>query len=137
MTIDVTPPQPESVIPMPEKSTATDDLHLATVTPTEPGESHVYRVVARGEIDLASAPILTARLDELIDDGATVIILDATGVSFLDSTGLRAILGASNRLSDIGGQLLIEGMSGAVRAVLEISGLLERYRTATAHSADA
>ena len=137
MTAATTPPQPESTDAGAGISGSTDDLHLSTIAPSDPAESHVFHVVARGEIDLASAHVLTARLDQLIDDGATVIVLNASGVSFLDSTGLRAIIGASNRLADIGGQLLIEGMSGAVRAVLEISGLLERYRTAAADAADA
>lgn len=137
MVTAATPPPPESTDAGPDTPGSTDELHLSTVAPTGPAESHVFHVVARGEIDLASAPVLTARLDQLIDDGATVIVLNASGVSFLDSTGLRSIIGASNRLSDIGGQLLIEGMSGAVRAVLEISGLLERYRATTAHTTDA
>jgi anti-anti-sigma factor len=91
-------------------------------------DSHAYRVVARGEIDMASAPLLTKTFNSVIDQGATVVVVDATDVTFVDSAGLRAIVTAANRVSEAGGHLFIEGMSGAVRAVLEISGLLERYR---------
>jgi anti-sigma B factor antagonist len=88
------------------------------------------RLTARGEIDAASAQVLSAAFDQVMADGAAVVVLDATDVDFLDSSGLRVIVTADNRLSDGGGQLFIEGMSGAVQRVLEISGLIERYRAA-------
>ena len=49
-------------------------------------------------------------------------------MEFLDSSGLRVILGASNKLSAQEGQLLIEGASSAVERVLEITGVIERLR---------
>ena len=89
-------------------------------------ESGVIRVVARGEIDIISAELLSTRLSSLIDHGASVVVLDTTAVTFLDSSGLRVIIAAANRLRALGGQLFIEGMSGAVQRVLEITGLLDR-----------
>lgn len=89
-----------------------------------------YRVVVTGEIDIASAPALAEKFSELIDGGAVLVVLDASAVDFVDSSGLRAIVAASNQLQEAGGQLLIEGMSGAMQKTLEVSGLLERYRNA-------
>ncbi|MBK5223716.1 MAG: STAS domain-containing protein [Acidimicrobiia bacterium] len=89
-----------------------------------------YRVVVTGEIDVASAPALGAKFDELIEAGALLVVLDSSGVEFVDSSGLRALVAASNQLQEAGGQLLIEGMSGAMQKTLEVSGLLERYRNA-------
>jgi len=60
-----------------------------------------------------------------------IVVLDAREVGFIDSTGLRAIIAAGNRLTERDGHLMIEGMSGAVQTVLEISGLIDRYRTTT------
>jgi len=57
------------------------------------------------------------------------VILDASGVSFLDSSGIRAIVTASNALEAQGGRLLIEGMRGAVQRVMEVAGLLDKYRS--------
>ena len=88
-----------------------------------------YRLVARGEIDLATAPQLADSLQSLIDQGATLVVLDTAAVHFLDSSGLRVIINSANKLSDAGGRLLIEGMSGAVQRVLEVSGVIERYRS--------
>lgn len=89
---------------------------------------HAYHMTVKGELDLDNAATLTTRLDDLIASGATLVTLDASGVSFMDSTGLRAIVAAGNKLSARGGRLLIEGVSGAVQRVLEITGLLQRYQ---------
>lgn len=91
-------------------------------------EPHVYRVAGHGEIDIATAPQLEAVFDDLIERGALIVIFDARSIGFLDSCGLRAIIASGNRLTAAGGQLLIEGMSGSMQRVLEVSGLLERYR---------
>ena len=90
---------------------------------------HAYHVTVKGELDLDNAATLINYLDDLIAKGATLVTLDASDVSFMDSTGLRAIVAAGNQLSSRGGRLLIEGVSGAVQRVLEITGLLQRYQT--------
>jgi anti-sigma B factor antagonist len=90
--------------------------------------THGYRVVAHGEVDLETAPRLARTLNKLIDDGATLVVLDAGGIEFLDSSGLRVIVNSRNKLAAAGGRMLIEGMSGAVQRVLEISGLIEQFR---------
>ena len=106
-----------------------DSLELTTVALGENhAEEHSYRVVARGEIDVATAPKLTAALDELIAQGARLVVLDAADVEFMDSSGLRVIVQSGTKLSEAGGRLLIDGMSGAVQRVLEIAGMLEQYR---------
>lgn len=86
------------------------------------------RVVIRGDIDNETAPQLGTAINGLIDGGATLLLLDASAITFLDSSGLRAIIRAGNRMTEVGGYVVIEGMSGAVRRVLEVSGLIEKYR---------
>jgi anti-anti-sigma factor len=87
-----------------------------------------FRVTARGEIDIATAARLHDLLTGLIDRGAHLVVLDTEGIEFLDSSGLQVLILAGNRLADAGGRLLIEGMSGAVQRVLEITGLIDQYR---------
>jgi anti-sigma B factor antagonist len=105
-------------------------LALATLVLAETADapSGGYKVVARGEIDRFTAPQLAEALGTLIRSGATLVVLDATDVRFLDSSGLRVIVNCGNELKAAGGRLLIEGMSGAVQRVLEVSGLIEHYR---------
>jgi anti-anti-sigma factor len=86
------------------------------------------RLTAHGEIDAASSSVLADAFETVLANGASVVVLDVAGVQFIDSSGLRVIVASGNQLSETGGQLFIEGMSGAVQKVLEISGLIERYR---------
>jgi anti-sigma B factor antagonist len=92
-----------------------------------------WSVVVRGEVDISSAPQLEAVLDDVIAKGALLVVLELEHVDFLDSSGLRVILGAANELRDRDGSLVIGGASTAVLSVLEITGVIDRLRS----SADA
>ena len=87
-----------------------------------------WSVVVHGEIDMQTASQLERVLDDVIAKGALLVTLDLEQVEFLDSSGLRVILGASNKLSEQEGQLLLEGASPAVERVLELTGVIERLR---------
>ena len=91
-------------------------------------DTQSWSVVPAGAVDVYTAPLLNERLDRLIDDGAVLIVLHLHDVDFMDSSGLRVILAASKRIADNGGQLFIEGASGAVQRVLEITDTIEQLR---------
>jgi anti-sigma B factor antagonist len=98
------------------------------------GSDHVepvHRIVARGDIDIESAPLLAAQFDHLIDNGAILVVLDAGDVTFVDSSGIRTIVEAGNRLRERDGRLLIENISAAMERILEVAGLIDRYRSST------
>lgn len=100
-----------------------DELHVE-VSET----ARAWSVVVRGEIDMQTAPKLEGAIDDVIANGARLVTLDLEAVDFLDSSGLRVILGASNKLDELDGQLLLEGASSAVERVLELTGVIERLR---------
>ena len=58
-----------------------------------------------GEVDVYTAPRLRERLIELVDGGATQVVVDLGRVDFLDSTGLGVLVGALKRLRAAGGGL--------------------------------
>ena len=91
--------------------------------------THAVRLVARGELDMYVGPVIVDRVSELAEQGVKLVILDLAGVSFLDSSGLRGIIKATDVLANHDGRLLIEGATGATQRVLEITGMLERYRS--------
>jgi anti-sigma B factor antagonist len=93
---------------------------------TEDPESHSWRIALRGDLDAESAPDLQARIDAFVAQRASLVIVDLADVSFLDSSGLRALVHGARALESTGGRLLIEGASGAVARVLELTDLLER-----------
>jgi anti-sigma B factor antagonist len=45
-----------------------------------------------GELDLATAPILEAQLEQLLEAGFRQLVVDLRGLSFLDSTGVQLLL---------------------------------------------
>jgi anti-anti-sigma factor len=85
----------------------------------------------RGDLDLDTSAQLDRELTKLCERGATWVTLDASDITFVDSSGLRTIVRAGNALQARGGRLLIEGMSPAMQRLLEVSGLLESYRPQT------
>lgn len=76
-----------------------------------------------GELDLAAAPTLTARIDEVFDDGGSRILVNLRNVTFCDSTGLSAFVRGHHLSTDAGGWLRVMGARGTVARVLRISGL--------------
>jgi anti-sigma B factor antagonist len=89
---------------------------------------HAFEITVTGDIDMSSAAALDEVLDDVLDAGASFVVLDLSAVSFLDSSGLRSIVRASRALAERDGQLTCAGLSGAASRVLEISGLLEHLR---------
>src|SRR4051794_39670545 len=79
-------------------------------------------VALRGELDMVSCPQLIKRLEELGDAGADVR-LDLSGLSFMDSTGVRALYSAAKHARDGGPALEIVPPVGEPMRVLEITGV--------------
>lgn len=94
------------------------DLRLAN---SQQGDVSV--VSATGEIDVFTAPDLDAHLTDLQDAGASRLVIDLSGVSFLDSTGLGVLVKNLKRARDAGGWIRLVITSDRVRKVFEITGL--------------
>ena len=76
-----------------------------------------------GEIDLATVGQLEDALAAPMESGDTDIAVDLTGVTFMDSTGLRALLAANQNLSSAGHRLVLIVAGGPVDRLLDISGV--------------
>lgn len=75
-----------------------------------------------GELDLATAPQMRRDLERAIaqDNGVTI---DLRACSFIDSTGIAALVGAAWRLKEQGRKLHIRGVRDRVRRAFELAGL--------------
>jgi anti-sigma B factor antagonist len=78
-----------------------------------------------GELDLHSSPQLSAVVDDLLADTPSVVEIDASGLSFADSAGLRALLVAHNDASQRGVTLRLSRVSDQLDRLLEMTGLRE------------
>ena len=83
-----------------------------------------------GELDLATAPRLCALLDAARAERVGRVVIDLTGVDFCDSTGLRALMGASTELRHAGGKLAVALLpGGGVARLFDVTGIRESLRT--------
>lgn len=85
------------------------------------GTAHV--VTARGDIDMASAPALrtaVARTIESADATGAMVVLDLSGVQFLDSAGLAVLVWAHQAAAS---RYVVSTF--AVQRVLELSGMTQ------------
>ena len=89
-------------------------------------EAGVRVIAVAGELDIATAPKLCARLDASRTRSKPRLLVDLTEVDFCDSTGLRALLGAASEVRAHGGRFAIVcPPSGDVARLLEIVGAAE------------
>jgi anti-sigma B factor antagonist len=98
-----------------------------TLTTEATGDQGVVSV--KGELDAYTAPAIEEQISRLVDGGITDIVLDLSETSFLDSSGLRAILTAHRRLERDLGKLTLRAPSESVTRLLEITGLTGHFQT--------
>lgn len=80
-----------------------------------------------GTIDTRSAFEFEARLRELLEEGARLMVVDFDKVDQLTSAGIRVLLMVAKKLKGLDGELVLCSLDEHLRTVLEISGLLEQF----------
>ena len=80
-----------------------------------------------GSLDIATSPTVRAALTSASERGSHRLIVDLTGVDFLDSTGLGALIGAQKRAKEFGGQVRLVAKEGQILRLLRITGLLKVF----------
>lgn len=91
------------------------------VNTTRQGNVLVARI--QGEIDHHIAGELSRILDmEIVSTSVTTLVLDMSGVSFMDSSGIGVIMGRKKNMALLGGNICVSGMKENVRKLLEVTG---------------
>lgn len=86
------------------------------------------RVAAVGEVDLATAHLLRARLLGLLREHRPAVIdVDLAGVTFLDCTGISALVAVRNAAVRAGREFRVSHPQPIVSRVLELTGLLDVF----------
>ena len=94
-----------------------------TVTATSSDGALQELLALVGEIDLATSHLLVEGIEASIERGAHVVVLDFTGVTFVNSTGLGVMVAATKRLRGTGGDLVLRHFRGIPASVLATTGL--------------
>ena len=90
-----------------------------------PEGAHVLDV--RGEIHLSTTPALARGLSEAIDRGNTRIVLDLSGVGFIDSTGLSVLLNGLRQVNALQGRMALVCANPTVLRLFEITSLDQTF----------
>ena len=87
---------------------------------SEPG---TLTIALEGELDIATAPAFERLLNEAERDRWPTVVLDLRRLSFIDSSGIRALLGANDRIGRLGGRMVLRNASRDVRRTLTAIGV--------------
>ena len=89
-------------------------------------EDGAIRIVLAGELDISSAPRAEEEIERLESGHPPVLVLDLRGLAFMDSTGLRLIVGADVRAREQGRRLAIVRGPDVVQRIFRVTRLDER-----------
>ncbi len=85
--------------------------------------TRVLVVAVHGDTDMYVVDELKLRLSEAIDEAPTALVLDLTGVTFLDSMALGVLLGGLKRVDEMGGRLRVVTSRAEIRRIFEVTML--------------
>ena len=89
-------------------------------------------IVVHGDIDVAGGPILEAAI--LDRENAGPVIIDLEDVFFIDSSGLRSLLGASRRARARDATVVLRNVGSEVLRLLEITGTTGHFSIETSRA---
>lgn len=90
--------------------------------------SRVQLVEVIGRVDNDSAATLDQSVEKALASGRNQIILDLSGVQYMNSAGLRELVQLWKRVQNTGGTLIVANPSERVKRVLDLVGLETVFR---------
>lgn len=90
-------------------------------TSTVEGRLAVVRL--DGRLNMVAAPRLKTAIEDVVDGGGTHVVVDLSSVSFMDSSGLGALIAALKKARQAHGDLRIAGVNEQVATVLQLTNL--------------
>jgi anti-anti-sigma factor len=81
------------------------------------------RLALYGEFDIASADDASRALQELLGRGLDAVIVDLSGLEFMDSTGVKFLVDGRDKALALGVTLSLVHGGDPVRRVLRVSGV--------------
>ena len=81
-----------------------------------------------GEIDLHVSPNLSASLQMMIEKKPKQLIVDLARVSYIDSSGLAAVIEGMQNVQQYGGTFALASLQEPVRTIFEIARLDQVFK---------
>jgi len=86
-------------------------------------------LAVEGEVDLATVEDLQAAIDAVLADSGDNLVVDLTSSTFMDSTGLKALVMSHRKFDDAGRGFAIAVDGGPVSRLIDLSGVDKTIRT--------
>jgi anti-sigma B factor antagonist len=83
-----------------------------------------HTISAAGELDMASAPELTAIIERVCAEGPSAITLDLSQLTFIDSTGLHIVVSTNKHCEKLGLDFQLVPGPAQIQRLFELTGLL-------------
>jgi anti-anti-sigma factor len=90
---------------------------------TSESSDDAQRIIASGELDIATVPVLEEAFDAALATAAERIVVDLGSITFIDSTGLRLLIKMTETCPE--GKLGIRS-TAIVDRLLQVTGLLDQ-----------
>jgi anti-sigma B factor antagonist len=84
-------------------------------------------LAVNGELDVTSVGELRSRIQTAFAGGSPQLVLDLSGVTHMDSTGLAELISAHQRAMDLRGRLVLVVTSSPIRRTFEIRGVVNLF----------
>jgi len=89
----------------------------------EQGDDGTTTVRVRGDLDLAGAPAFHAAADGALAGGASLVVIDFSEITFIDSTGLGALVRIHTAATDAGRTMRLVKVPQVAARTITIGGL--------------
>lgn len=89
---------------------------------TEEETDGVHVLGITGGIHIEASAELSKKLNILIDQRERHLLLDFSGVDYINSSGLRALMVAARNLNDHSGEIALAAVTEAIEQILRVSG---------------
>ena len=87
-------------------------------------QEQILNVRLSGEIDQAGAAVVREQIDRAAESCLPqTMMLDFSGVNFMDSSGIGLVMGRYRLMQTMGGELLVTGASPRIQRLMQMDGL--------------
>lgn len=83
----------------------------------------VARVSVSGEVDIYTAQQFKEKLYSIVDNSGKDLVIDCSGLNYIDSTGLGIFVGALKKTKLAGKNIHLENIKDNIRKLFVITGL--------------
>ncbi len=92
-----------------------------------PVAEHVLVVALDGALDYTNAERLRQDVEAALHEKHRELVLDLTGVSFCDSTGIRILLAVRKLMQDRDGAVTLASLNARLARIFRLTGLISAF----------